>query len=92
MSETIWKFNLETTDYQTVKMPKGAEILDIQTQGGQPCLWALVDPSKENEDRNFEVFGTGHKVSGDMGISRKYIATYQLESGALIFHVFERLN
>ena len=89
MNKTIWKFELETTDNQTLKMPVGAEILTVQTQSDKPCLWALVDPNAEKEGRFIEIFGTGHPVGYDMGIDRKYIGTYQLHGGSLVFHVFE---
>lgn len=92
MKKTIWKFEIETADLNTVNMPKGAEILTVQNQMGNPCIWALVDPAQETELRAFEVFGTGHEVYCDMGIDRKYIGTYQLHGGALVFHVFERLD
>lgn len=51
MNKTIWKFELETTGNQTLKMPIGAEILSVQTQFDKPCLWALVEPNAEKEDR-----------------------------------------
>ena len=89
MKKTIWKFELETTDKQTLKMPVGAKILTVQTQNEKPCLWALVDPNAEKEDRFIEVFGTGHPIGCDMGVDRKYISTYQLRGGSLVFHVFE---
>lgn len=89
MKKSIWKFGLETTDNQEIEMPIGAEILTVQTQHEQPCLWALVHPSAEKEIRHFEVFGTGHEVSYPTGTDRKYIGTYQLHGGSLVFHVFE---
>lgn len=91
MAKTIWKFGLNTTDRQIVKMPAGSEILSIQTQAGEPCIWALVDPSAEKEDRVIEIFGTGHPIHYDMGIERKFIGTYQISGGVLVFHAFERL-
>ena len=91
MEKTIWKFELETKDQNIIQMPKGAEILCIQEQYGKPCIWALVDPNEEKEVKTFEIFGTGHPVYCDMGISRIYKGTYQLNSGALVFHVFERI-
>lgn len=89
--KTIWKFELETTDKQIIEMPFNAEILNIQTQDETPCVWALVDPLEAVEDRVIEIFGTGHKLLEDMGVNREYIGTYQLNNGALVFHVFERL-
>ena len=92
MVKSIFKFNLETTDSQTVLMPKGAEILTIQNQHEDAELWALVDPNAPLEERIIEIFGTGHPVHCDMGVERKYIATYQLSGGNYIFHAFERLS
>ena len=89
MNKTIWKFQLETIDNQTLKMPVGAEILTVQTQFEKPCLWALVDPNAEKEDRFIEIFVTGHAVSYDVSVEMKYIGTYQLHGGSLVFHVFE---
>lgn len=43
MTKVIWKFKIDTTDEQTVRMPKGSEILTIQTQVGIPHIWALCD-------------------------------------------------
>ena len=82
----IFKYALETTDSQIVNMPKGAKILCIQVQYEKPCIWALVDPEKESEPRIFEIFGTGNPVPDR---DRRYIGTYQLMGGQLVFHCFE---
>lgn len=71
-------------------MPEGAKILAVEAQYEKPCMWALVDPNQETETRHFEVFGTGHPIHYDSRNIRKYIGTYQLNNGGLIFHVFER--
>ena len=92
MKKSIWKFVLDTTDKQELEMPKGAELLSVQEQHGQPCLWALVDPNEVNESRIFEIFGTGHPVPYDMEVKRKFIGTYQLAEGDFIGHLFERIN
>lgn len=92
MNKTIYKYELKTEDIQTVTMPVNAEILAIQTQHERPYLWALVDPNAKPEVRAFETFGTGHPVHCDMGVHRIYQGTYQLANGALVFHVFERLD
>lgn len=90
---SVYKYPLETTDFQTVEMPKDAEILCIQTQQETPNIWALVDLDnvyKEQEKRYFEIYGTGHKIK-DL-TNRKYIGSYQLKGGFLVFHCFEVLN
>jgi len=59
---TIWKFPIETIDKQEVKIPGGGLILCVQTQGGNPCLWALVNPDRATETRSIRIHGTGHSV------------------------------
>lgn len=91
MNQSIWKFPLVVENKTTLQMPVGSEVLCVQAQAGHlPCLWALVYPEKEKEDRHFELFGTGHPVPNDISIERKYIGTYQLEDGAFVAHLFER--
>lgn len=91
MNKQIWKFPINL-DKSIVQMPKDAEILTIQTQNDTPCIWALVNPENANESRHFEVYGTGHNIYYEMGIDRKYIGTFQLHGGSLVFHLFERTN
>ncbi len=88
MKKTIWKLPLTVTDKQSINLPIDSEILSVQNQNGMPCLWALVDPEKPKEDILIEIFGTGHPVNYDMGVTRKYISTFQMEGGALVFHAF----
>lgn len=60
-----------------------------QNPGGEKYFRVFTDPNNEKEDRFIEIFGTGHPVGYDMGVDRKYISTYQLNGGSLVFHVFE---
>lgn len=86
----IFKYRLETTDEQTIAMPKGAEILSLQAQNGIPCIWAMVDASEPVKvNRYFEIIGTGHPINGDA--QGKFIGTYQLMGGLQVYHVFERI-
>lgn len=84
--KTIWKYPIKTIAIQQLRMPEGAQILTVQEQRGQVCLWALVDENGEMESRHIETIGTGHPITGT---ERVYIGTYQLEGGDLIFHVFD---
>lgn len=85
MMKTIWKFPLIITDHQSVPMPTGATLLDVQMQGDSPCLWALVDPKTTSRTPvHIGMRGTGQPISEPVG---NYIATFQ--TGPLVFHVFE---
>lgn len=86
-TQTIWKYTLDTVDYQELSMPAGAEILTVQVQNFQPCLWAKVDPHAALEMRGIITHGTGHPVNPE---ADRYIGTYQISGGSFIFHVFER--
>lgn len=83
---TIWKFPIETTDYQSVSMPEGSTILTVQLQGDTPTLWALVDPNAPMHPVRIRTFGTGHPVGH---YDLVYIGTYQVLGGNFVFHVFE---
>ena len=85
--KTVWKFELAVTDEQAVRVPRGAQFLTVQMQGDRPCLWALVDPNAQPEDRIVRIHGTGHPVSESHLL--QYISTFQLDGGALVFHAFE---
>jgi hypothetical protein len=85
MKRTIWKYPIATTDVQVVHMPAGSQILSVQVQFETPCLWVLVDSEAALIDRVIRIYGTGHLVDQP----GRYIGSYQLDRGALVFHVFE---
>jgi hypothetical protein len=88
--KTIYKYKLTTTDNQVLSLPAFSEILTVQLQGGEPYLWALVNKNIEEEiPITIEIFGTGNPIPDG---KRRYINTYQLLDGRLVFHVFERLD
>lgn len=90
MNKTIWKVQLETTDKQTIKLPIGAELLSVQVQNNIPCIWALVYPDMGKGNIQIEIYGTGHPIKDK--VERRFIGTYQLNDGELVFHVFEILK
>ena len=85
--KTIWKYQIQTTDYQDIEMPIEAQILTVQVQNGEPCLWALIDPDQKRGIRQIRIIGTGHIIDNSID---EYLGTYQLRDGALVFHVFDQ--
>ena len=85
---TIWKFELEVTDIQTVALPKGCFILQVEVQRGTPCLWVECDSEAPKVDRVFAIYGTGHSLPDNPG---KYIGSYMLQGGMLVFHLYENV-
>jgi hypothetical protein len=84
--KTIYKYPLTTGDSVTIYLPKGAEVLTVQTQAGLPCVWAKVDTASMSEFHRFYVRGTGHELTGNEGA---YVGTFQVYDGELVFHLFE---
>lgn len=84
--QTIWKFPLIVADKQKVMMPKESIVLCVQMQGGNPCLWAMVDPAAALRERSFRIIGTGDEIKDNPG---NYVATFQMLGGSFVFHVFE---
>jgi hypothetical protein len=91
MNETlvVWKYPFEVENEFIIRMPRGAQVLAVQAQGNEACLWALVNSDNELEDRKFFVRGTGHPIRLSDG---HYIGTFQLLDGAFVGHLFVEWN
>lgn len=88
----VYEYLLELTSRQHVVMPAGAELLSIQQQGDQWCLWARVDERAGGATRTIEMCGTGFEcpAQGFRGPNRsfgRHIATTQ--DGNLVWHWFD---
>ena len=61
--KTIYKYPLEITDSQIIKMPINAEILHsgLDPQG-TPCVWAAVNTGNADEDQTVWIVGTGNPI------------------------------
>lgn len=61
--KTIFKYPIEVTDKQTVKLPVDSLVISVLNQNGQLVIYALVDTEeKEVEEKTIRIFGTGHPV------------------------------
>ena len=85
----VFKYELLMCDHINIILPKGAEILKVGVQSDQPFMWTLIDPDAPDEKRSFRIVGTGHSIDE---INLKFIDTFQLSGGDLIFHIFEILG
>jgi hypothetical protein len=87
--KTVWKYPVTIGDEFTLEMPLAAKVLTVQVQHGAPYLWALVDPANVDamRTRRFRLAGTGHPIEDTDGL--KYVGTFQMFGGSLVWHVFE---
>lgn len=86
---SIYKFSVPIKDDFTLELPKGAKPLAVQVQHGKPMLWVMVDPDEPTETRSFRLAGTGHPLAD--GVDYRHVGTFQMEWGALVFHLLEVL-
>ena len=88
--KTIYKYNLEITDSQSITMPLNSEILSAKNQGNNLCIWALVDTDEDlNVTYEIEIFGTGNPIY-DNSTFREFIDTCVMPNG-LVWHLFKRI-
>lgn len=87
IEHTIYKYPLDVQKVQRIKMPSDSEILCVQMQNGKPCLWVSCSPMLEMLYRVINMTGTGHDLSNR--VMGKYIGTFQMSEGELVFHVFD---
>jgi len=90
----IFKYILNISDEPVVPLPKGAEVLSVQVQHGEPYIWALVDELASIEERHFRIIGTGNPIylegrTYKHPIPGKFVGTFQLYNGNFIGHLFE---
>lgn len=86
----IIKVPLKIALTQDIQLPQGSDILSCQVQGGVPCIWVLIKVEAVSKDiRTIEVYKTEDTIPDDRA-HRRFINTIHVESGDLIFHVFER--
>ena len=86
--KTIWKYELGTADnQQTIAIPKDGKILRVAVQRETPCIWVEVDPEAPKVNRQFAVYGTGHRMPD---VTQQYVGTFTLMNETFVLHVYER--
>jgi len=89
MTGVIWKYGLEITDAQSVRMPFGAVVLGVGAQGDALVMWARHDADeKRREHRAFLVLGTGNGFPVE--VLGCHVGSVQM--GPFVWHVFEAVR
>lgn len=87
---TIFKYQMPVLERFTMKLPKGAEIIRVEDQGGMFWMWAVVNTNYENEEREFVSVKTGAPVPNEnlqyIGFCKIFV---QMELGLYIFEVMK---
>lgn len=85
MSRAVWKYPLNLTDHQQIRVPAG-RALAVQLQAGRLCLWVEVTPGAGEDPWDIYIRGTGHDF--DIVPGENYLGTIQ--TGPLVWHVYAR--
>jgi hypothetical protein len=83
----IYRYPIQITDYQELKLPVDSKILTVDVVRGEPSIYALVDPHACTERISVYIYGTGNPI-GDTILNQKYIGTIQTHQGMCVWHVF----
>lgn len=86
---TVYKYPV-TTSF-TLRIPVDAEVLSVQCQHGDPQLWVKLDTVAPSVERRFQVYGTGHEIHPEWAAA-KFVGTFQMAQGGLVFHLFEAVK
>lgn len=84
--DTIWKYQLERTDEQTINVPEGAVPLKVSDNMGWPTLWCQVDTDNAIQTARIFIYGTGHPIQGISDLL--YLGTTMDSQMPLISHIF----
>lgn len=83
--QIVWKYHIAITHEQFLELPENAVILSVMVQNHLPCIWVKVDPQANIVRRRIHIYGTGHPITIP---ALPYIGSFQMNGGALVFHVF----
>lgn len=87
--KVIFKYQMPVLERFTMKLPKSAEIIRVEDQGGMFWLWAIIDTNTPDEVRNFAAFKCGGAIPSDLNLRYLgFCAVFvQMELGLYIFEV-----
>lgn len=76
-------------DFWQPAIPADAEVLDVQIQHDDICVWYLTSetPPPIPQSRTLVIHGTGQLLSLT---ARKYLGTVQ--AGSLVWHIFDTME
>lgn len=89
----IWKYTIQPGNGITfLNLPKGAQLLAIQSQSGFSIeLWFRFNAKfkEQTETRTFEVIGTGIEYED---VPRGYLGMALTHERSFVWHIFERFD
>jgi len=86
-NRAIYKFMLKIQDEQQVELPAYSEVLKVNEQNGNMCLWAIVDVNEKTiVPLKINIYGTGSTI-GEQMFKHNYLDSVLMNDG-LVWHIF----
>lgn len=90
--KVIFKYQMPVSEEFSMKLPKGAEIIRMDGEGGHLWLWAVVDTNQPDEVRKFHAF-----KCGGSGMEGKEYLVYRgcaaiFIQAELMLYIFEEIE
>ena len=86
--KVVYKYPIDITDEQTLKIPLGSKILSVIEQHNKMVLYAIVSPGVEyTREIIIRIVGTGREIPFSLD-DFKFMGGVKLHNGELVFHVF----
>jgi hypothetical protein len=88
---SIYKYPLELTGIQTIKVPEDSRFLCLKEQNDIPVTYWEVD-TKQTRSKYciFYIFGTGNPLENMQNLH--YIDTVICNNGMLVWHIYCKTN
>ena len=82
--ETIYKYRIEITDRQLIRLPVGRKIIHAGPDPmGTPCLWAIIDTEDPAFPEELFIVGTGNPMPP---LASEHIGSFV--QGQFVWHAF----
>jgi len=85
--KVIYKYPVMVGREFELKMPIFSKILSVQSQNGDPQMWASSDLGVPTEIRKFSLIMTGEEIDSKLFSSLTYVGTFQIND--FVGHLFE---
>lgn len=88
--KAIYKYVVPFDNYPTINMHTIYELLHVDNQNEQFCLWAIVDPESEKVETKFTIVGTGQRF--DDYLDYDYVGSALFQGGLYVWHLFREVD
>lgn len=83
--KTIHKYPIYVGQNNCLSIPKDSKIILVANQKDFVTIWIEVDLTKEFEERNFHIYGTGHDIQKNV----RHIESCIVDP--FVWHVYEEV-